>query len=71
METSEKSRSVAAWLCLGLGLLGAHRFYTKRYVTAVLQLLTLGGAGVWAAVDLIFIACGSFADANGKILRNW
>ena len=68
---SDKKRLIALLLCFFIGCFGAHRFYVKKYGTAVLQLLTLGGLGIWMIVDLIFIACGSFADKEGKVLSNW
>jgi len=71
MAVSEKKRLTALLLCLGLGLLGGHRFYTKRYVTGVFQLLTLGGLGIGAAIDMFFIACGSFKDQKGSVLLKW
>ncbi len=68
---SEKKKSIAALLCLFLGCLGAHRFYVRKITTGVLQLITLGGLGVWMLVDLIFIVCGSFKDKQGNVLRKW
>jgi TM2 domain-containing membrane protein YozV len=68
---SQKKRSTALALCFLLGCLGGHRFYLKKYATGVLQLLTLGGAGIWAVIDFIFIACGAFTDNEGKAIRQW
>ena len=68
---SEKKRSIAALLCLFLGYLGAHRFYTGKTKTALLQLITLGGCGIWMLVDLIFIVCGAFTDKKGDVLSKW
>ncbi len=68
---SQKKRSTALVLCFVLGCFGAHRFYLKKYVTGVFQLLTLGGAGIWTVIDFIFIACGSFRDKDGKVVRQW
>lgn len=54
------------WLVsLFLGLLGVDRFITGRYVTGALKLLTLGGAGIWWAVDLFRIAGGAYVDGGG------
>jgi hypothetical protein len=33
------------------------------------MLLTLGGFGIWALIDLIVIAVGSFKDKSGLALR--
>src|SRR5579875_1429704 len=52
-------------LCIFLGGLGVHRFYTGHTAVGVVQLLTLGGCGIWALVDLIMIITGDFRDANG------
>jgi TM2 domain-containing membrane protein YozV len=51
-----------------LGALGVHSFYTKKTAIGVAQLLTLGGCGIWALVDLIMIIVGSFKDGNGNTL---
>jgi TM2 domain-containing membrane protein YozV len=59
---------VTLLLCLFVGALGIHRFYTGYRGSAVLQLLTLGGCGIWALIDLIRIAMGTFRDADGNAL---
>jgi TM2 domain-containing membrane protein YozV len=58
-------------LCFLLGVFGAHRFYVGKIGTAVAMLLTIGGLGIWALVDLILIATGSFKDANGIRITEW
>ena len=68
---SPKSRLAAALLCFFLGCFGAHRFYLKKTGTAVLMLCTLGGLGIWALVDLIFILTGSFRDREGRRVYQW
>ena len=55
-------------LCIFLGALGVHRFYTGHTAIGVVQLLTLGGCGIWALIDLIMIATGSFKDKAGNVL---
>lgn len=65
-----KSWSVALLLCYFLGVWGAHRFYTGKVGTGVLQLLTAGGLGIWWLVDLIMVITGSFTDKNGQGLSS-
>lgn len=63
-----KSFVAALLLCLFLGAFGIHRFYVGKIGTGVLQLLTLGGLGIWALIDLIMIAVGKFTDSEGNPL---
>ena len=68
---SPKSRLAAALLCFFFGCFGAHRFYLRKTGTAILMLVTLGGVGIWALVDLIFILTGSFRDKDGTRVYQW
>lgn len=68
---SEKRILPAALLCFFLGIFGAHRFYAGKTGTAVLQLFTLGGLGIWALVDMIMIIVGAFSDSEGNKITEW
>jgi hypothetical protein len=68
---SDSSRLAATLLCAFLGVLGVHRFYVGKVGTGVLQVVTFGGLGIWALVDLIIILVGSFRDKQGRLLINW
>lgn len=56
-------------LCIFVGGLGVHRFYTGHIAIGVVQLLTAGGCGIWWLVDLIMIITDSYRDSNGLPLR--
>ncbi|HSI63242.1 MAG TPA: TM2 domain-containing protein [Candidatus Saccharimonadia bacterium] len=62
---SDKKFLPTLLLAIFLGALGGHRFYVGKTGTAVLQLLTCGGVGVWQIIDIIMIAMGTFRDKNG------
>ena len=57
-------------LCWFLGVFGVHRFYTGHTALGVVQLLTLGGCGIWAIIDFIIIVSGNFKDAQGNPIKN-
>ena len=68
---AKKSKKTDDWivvllLCLFLGGFGAHRFYIGKMGTGVAMLLTSGGCGVWAFIDLIMILLGKFTDEKGN-----
>jgi len=66
---SDKEWIVALLLSFFLGVLGVHRFYTGHIGIGIVQLLTLGGCGIWAFIDFVLIAVGSYTDADGRQLR--
>jgi hypothetical protein len=65
---SDKQKIPAALLCWFLGALGVHRFYLGYTGIGVIQLLTLGGCGIWTIIDFIMILTGGLKDAGGKEL---
>jgi TM2 domain-containing membrane protein YozV len=69
MAVSSKGFVPTLLLCILLGGLGVHRFYVGKVGTGILQLLTLGGLGIWALIDLISIATGNFTDAQGQTIK--
>ena len=66
---SEKEWLTALLISLFVGGLGIDRFYLGYTGLGVLKLITLGGCGIWALIDLIRIATGSLKDANGLPLK--
>lgn len=65
VQSQQKDWLTALLLCIFLGWLGIHRFYTGHTVIGIIQLLTAGGCGIWALVDLIMIITDSYKDSNG------
>jgi TM2 domain-containing membrane protein YozV len=63
---SGKSQVIALILCVLLGGLGIHRFYLGYTWQGVVQLLTGGGCGVWALIDLIRIIMGDLKPKGGN-----
>lgn len=57
-------------LCWFLGFFGIHRFYTGHTVIGIIQLLTVGGCGIWTLIDFIMIIIGNFKDAQGNPIKN-
>jgi TM2 domain-containing membrane protein YozV len=51
--------------------LGAHRFFLKRYASAILFIITVGGFGIWWIIDFILIVTGSMKDDRGQVVKIW
>ncbi len=67
---NEKSWIATLLLCLFLGEIGVHRFYVGKVGTGILQLITLGGCGIWTLIDFIMILIGKFTDKDGNPITN-
>lgn len=59
MNFSQKDRHIgtayALWLLCLLGLFGCQRFYTGKYVSGILYLITFGWFGIGQLIDLALI----------------
>jgi hypothetical protein len=68
---SDKS-FIVTWL-LGwlLGGFGADRFYLGKIGTAIAKLVTAGGFGIWALIDLIMHLVGATRDKQGRRLAGY
>jgi len=61
---SKTTMIIVAWL---LGSLGIHRLM-MGYSNWWVQLITLGGCGIWQLIDLIQIFTGKMKMADGRDL---
>ncbi|TPW73037.1 NINE protein [Schumannella sp. 10F1B-5-1] len=56
-----------AWLLSWLlGIFGIDRFYLGRPFSGALKLLTLGGLGIWAVLDVILLSRDVLSDGKGR-----
>ena len=72
-KVSEKKRSVALLLCLFLGGLGAHKFYTGRIKAGIFTCLAccIYIGWLFVLIDFIKILGGTFKDSKELPLKNW
>ena len=82
-QSSMGSANFSEWLtpfllCLFLCAFGGHKFYTKETIQGVILLLcsTIGLflfvppiiAAIWALVDFIRLACGTYKTSDGRLI---
>lgn len=63
---ADKSWIAALLICWFVGVLGIHRFYLGYTWQGVVQLLTLGGLGIWTLIDFIRIIVRDLLPADGN-----
>jgi TM2 domain-containing membrane protein YozV len=64
--SDDKSHVAAILLSFFLGGLGIHRFYLGYTWQGVVQLLTLGGLGIWALIDFVRIIIKDLEPKDGS-----
>ncbi len=69
--TPPKSFLVTWLLALLVGVLGVDRFYLGKIGTGIAKLLTFGGLGVWALVDLILVLANKQTDKYRRPLEGY
>lgn len=62
---SDKQYMTALLLSIFLGTLGIDRFYLGDTGAGIGKLLTLGGCGIWAIIDIVNIATHKVSDSDG------
>lgn len=61
---TKKNKTVTLALCILLGYLGVHRFYTGKTKSGVLYLLTVGLCGIGWIIDIILICTDKFSGVD-------
>ena len=65
-------------LCLVLAIIGnliliagLHRYYTGRYITGTIMLLTMGGFFVWTIIDVVTLLTNGYLDSQRRPVKQW
>jgi TM2 domain-containing membrane protein YozV len=64
-DKKKKSKTIAYLLWFFTGAFGGHRFYAGDTIRGICMLLTLGGIGIWALIDVFFIGSRIEEKNNG------
>lgn len=67
--TPTRSQAVTFLLGAFLGVFGADRFYLGQTGLGIAKLLTCGGLGIWAVVDVFLAGMGLQKDVDGNSLQ--
>lgn len=67
-EYSSRKKTTALVLCILLGWLGGHHFYSGKWVLGIIYLLTHGFYGIGVVYDLIMIATDKYTDKDKRKL---
>lgn len=71
VQQSDKSFLVTWLLSLLLGVLGVDRFYLGKIGSGVAKLVTFGGLGIWALIDLVLVLANKIRDKQGLPLEGY
>jgi TM2 domain-containing membrane protein YozV len=67
VSDNERARLMNA--CIVVGIFGIHRLYSEKYITGLIQFLTLGGFLVWWLCDIVCIYKNQFPVPKTFVLR--
>jgi len=67
--TPQRSQAVTYLLAAFLGTFGADRFYLGQTGLGIAKLITCGGCGIWALVDVILAGMAHQRDVDGNSLQ--
>lgn len=66
-EDKLKSQLVVLLLVILVGIIGIYCFYFGYIMIGIIQLLILGGCGIWILIDFICIVMGDFGLVDGSV----